>query len=313
MSVKGAIKSVWIQFFFAPVSPLPIAVFRILFALLVIAESRAAQPRLACMVWARWLGQHGDRTQARAGRTHQSVRADAGRRSMAGSAVLGISCIRAIPADGLYDSGKQHRRVHLSCLHPAAEPVIIHPGDTFMRVAGFFLMFAPAGAAFSLDRLIRIRRGREGPEIAPRSPWAQRMIQFELAFAYLTACWWKTMGSDWVDGTAVYYVWHLDQFRRFPIPAFLQSMIAVRIESWLTMSIEFALGVFVWFKELRYAVLLLGLLLHLSIEYSMNVPLFEWALLSAYVLFIDPDDLQRAMRWVRARFRMRAAAVPQSE
>jgi hypothetical protein len=86
-------------------------------------------------------------------------------------------------------------------------------------------------------------------------------------------------------------------------------MIAVRIESWLTMAIEFALGVFVWFKELRYPVLLLGLLLHLSIEYSMNVPLFEWALLSAYVLFVDPQDLQQAMQWARKRFRMRTAAI----
>ena len=73
------------------------------------------------------------------------------------------------------------------------------------------------------------------------------------------------------------------------------------------MAIEFALGVFVWFKELRYPVLLLGLLLHLGIEYSMNVPLFEWALLSAYVLFVDPADLQRAIQWVRGRFRIRAA------
>ena len=30
---------------------------------------------------------------------------------------------------------------------------ITHGGDTFLRVAGFFLMFAPAGAALSIDRL----------------------------------------------------------------------------------------------------------------------------------------------------------------
>jgi hypothetical protein len=41
----------------------------------------------------------------------------------------------------------------------------------------------------------------------------------------------------------------------------------------------------------------------------MNVPLFEWALLSAYVLFVDPQDLQQAMQWARKRFRMRTAAI----
>ena len=40
---------------------------------------------------------------------------------------------------------------------------ILHGGDVFLRVTGFFLMFAPAGAALSLDRSIRVRRKLEGP------------------------------------------------------------------------------------------------------------------------------------------------------
>ena len=69
-------------------------------------------------------------------------------------------------------------------------------------MTGFFLMFAPAGAAFSVDRLIRIRRGAEGHEIRPRAPWAQRMIQFELSLMYLTSFWWKMKGHTSLDGTA---------------------------------------------------------------------------------------------------------------
>ena len=33
--------------------------------------------------------------------------------------------------------------------------------------------------------------------------------------------------------------------------------------------------------------LALGLLLHLSLEYSLNIPLFQWDILSAYILFVD--------------------------
>ena len=62
--------------------------------------------------------------------------------------------------------------------------LILHGGDTFLRCAGFFLMFAPAAAAFSLDRLIAIRRGKQGPQIEPRAPWAQRIIQIELSLLY---------------------------------------------------------------------------------------------------------------------------------
>jgi hypothetical protein len=63
--------------------------------------------------------------------------------------------------------------------------------------------------------------------------------------------------------------------------------------------IEFSLGVLVWFKELRYPVLLVGLLFHLFLEYRLEVPLFQWTVLSAYVLFIDPRDLTRAWTWIR--------------
>jgi hypothetical protein len=178
---------------------------------------------------------------------------------------------------------------------------ILHGGDTFMRVAGFFLIFAPAGAALSLDRLIRIRRGKESSEIRPRPPWAQRMIQFELALLYFVSFCWKASGATWVNGTALYYVAHLDELRHFPVPSFLQNPLLLKIGTWLTLALEFCLGVLIWFKELRYPLLVLGVLLHLSFEYCLNIPLFQWEILSAYVLFIDPEDLERALRFIGRR------------
>ena len=70
-----------------------------------------------------------------------------------------------------------------------------------MRLAGFFLMFAPAGAALSVDRLVRIWRGKEDARIKPRSPWAQRMIQFELSILYFASFCWKVQGVPWINGS----------------------------------------------------------------------------------------------------------------
>jgi hypothetical protein len=39
--------------------------------------------------------------------------------------------------------------------------------------------------------------------------------------------------------------------------------------------------------------LALGFLFHLWLEYSLNIPLFQQDILSAYVLFIEPNDLAR--------------------
>jgi hypothetical protein len=178
---------------------------------------------------------------------------------------------------------------------------INHGGDTFLRVAGFFLIFAPAGAAFSIDRFIRVRKGKESAELQPRSPWAQRMIQFELSLIYLTSFWWKSMGAPWVDGTALYYVTHLEEVQRFPLPHWIQRPLILKLGSWFALALEFSLGVLIWFKEVRYPLLLLGLMFHLTLEYALNIPMFQWDVLSAYVLFIEPADLTRAGHWLRVR------------
>jgi hypothetical protein len=291
----------WDDFFFKPQSPLPVALFRIAYGFLVIVNLFLLRGD-----WENWFG------------THSFVSFETMRQMAAGPRInlfvfiaqnefwinalfwfflLAAICLMA----GFFTRASSIAVfVCLVSIHQR-NLFILHSGDTLMRVSGFFLMFAPAGAALSVDRLIRIWRGREGLEIRPRAPWAQRMIQFETALAYFVTFYIKSGGTTWVDGTATYYVLRLDEFRRFPVPDFLKDPFMTRIQTWATLAIEFALGVLVWFRELRYVVLLAGLALHVSLEYSMNVPLFQWMIVATYLTFIYPEDLARAWEWVRAR------------
>ena len=99
----------------------------------------------------------------------------------------------------------------------------------------------------------------------------------------------------------MFYIYHLDEFKRFPLPAWLLRPTMLKLESWSVLILEFSLGVLIWLKDLRYALLALGLLLHLCLEYSLNIPLFQWDILSAYILFVDAADLTRAWSWLRTR------------
>jgi hypothetical protein len=101
-----------------------------------------------------------------------------------------------------------------------------------------------------------------------------------------------------VNGTALYYVTHLEEMRRFPLPAWVQLPIVLKLLGWLTLALEFSLGVLIWFRELRYPLLLLGFFFHLCLEYSLNTPMLQWDILIAYILFIDPADLNRAANWI---------------
>jgi len=288
----------WNSFFFAEESPTPIALFRIIYGVLVISTLVLLYPD-----WLNWFGTHAWTSLSTMNTLEPGTRLNLFKiipqRDAWIEAFFWLFLGSAILLTVGFLTRLNNVLVFL-CLTSIQQRdlFITHGGDTFLRVAGFFLIFAPAGAAFSIDRLIRIRRGKEGAEIKPRAPWAQRMIQFELSLLYFATFCWKIEGVPWIQGTALYYVYHLDELQRFPVPIWLESPAVLRIGSWLALALEFSLGVLIWVKELRYYLLALGLLFHLWLEYSLNVPMFQWDILSAYVLFIEPTDLTRAWNWV---------------
>jgi Vitamin K-dependent gamma-carboxylase len=283
----------WNRFFFAPQSPVPLALFRIFYGICVSIT--------ILLLHADWLDWYGVRGWARLSSIRQI---EPGMR---------LNLFTVMPQDDrwigdffwfcllcalLVTLGVFTRVSSIAlflCLTSMDQRnlLLLHGGDTFLRVAGFFLMFAPAGAALSIDRLVRLRRGQESRVIHPRAPWAQRMIQIELAFLYFASFWWKMKGHSWLQGTALYYVIHLHSIARFPVPQWIQSAPILKLGAWFTLALEFSLGVLVWFRRIRYPLLLLGILFHLGIDYALNLPMFSWDVLSAYILFVDPADLDR--------------------
>jgi hypothetical protein len=300
-----SIVDAWNAFFFAPQSPLPICVFRILFGILVTATLLLLHGD-----WLSWYGTHSWVSLA----TMQQV--EPGTR---------LNIFTVLPPNDRYIEAlfwtfltaaifltvglftRLSTVVVFLCLTSIQQRnlYITHSGDTLLRVIAFFLIFAPAGAALSIDRSIRIRRGKEGLELQARSPWAQRMIQLELSFLYVTAFWWKSLGDSWVNGTALYYVLHLDEIGRFPLPQWVTQSFFIKIGTWFTLALELALGTLIWIREFRYPLLLVGLLFHLSLEYALNVPLFQWEILSIYILFVRPEDIVKAGQWIARRLPLR--------
>jgi hypothetical protein len=299
-----AVLNAWNDFFFAPQLPTPISLFRILYGCCVVATLLLLRPD-----WLTWFGVHSWATLATIRQIEPGTRLNLftviPQSDQWIDALFWLFLLSAICLTAGFLTRLNTALVYLCLTSIHQRNLYINQGgDTFLRVAGFFLIFAPAGAAFSIDRLIRIRRGKEPSELQPRSPWAQRMIQFELALMYLTSAWWKSMGAPWVNGTALYYVTHLEEVRRFPIPQWIQQPVILKLGGWYALALEFALAVLIWVRELRYPLLLLGLLFHLCLEYALNIPMFQWDILTAYVLFIDPADLSRASNWLRDRLAM---------
>src|SRR5207244_6200550 len=127
---------------------------------------------------------------------------------------------------------------------------------------GFFLIFAPAGAAFSVDRLIRIRRGKEPAVIEARRPWAQRMIQIQLSLLYFVTFLMKIKCAPLLQGSAFFYVYHLDELKRFPLPNWCFKPIMIMLGSWSALALDFSLGLLICIRDCWYVMLIKGLLFH---------------------------------------------------
>lgn len=183
--------------------------------------------------------------------------------------------------------------------------IILHGGDTVMRLNALYLAVAPSGAALSVDRLIALWKGKQDKEPPAVSVWPQRIVQFNLALIYFTTWWLKMDGSHWRDGSAVWYTSRLAEFFRFPYPMFIKSYPVSAVLSYVTVAIELSMGTLVFYKPVRKWVLAGGLALHAVIEYTMNIPLFAFAICSMYVTFYEGEEVSGWADRMKARIASR--------
>lgn len=177
--------------------------------------------------------------------------------------------------------------------------VILNSGDTLMRCMLFPLIFSPCHYKFSVDAFFKKNHGYPYPHVVPSV--SLRLLQLQLCIVYLSTFLFKLKGYDWVDGTAVYYTSRLQNFQRLTFPIIFDVAVLTRALTWSALIIEFCMATLIWVKECRTWVLILGIMLHLGIEMTMSIGIFEWVMMGCYVLFLDPMKMTRGVHSVYAR------------
>ena len=187
-------------------------------------------------------------------------------------------------------------------------PLIGNSGDELVGNVALFLALAPSGESLSLDRWRRV-----GPaefwEFPRRAPWGMRLVQVQLSIVYLSTVWQKVQGELWRDGTAVSYALRIADVGRVPTPGFItHSVVLTELMTFGTMALELSLGILVWNRAMRPWLLSLGILMHLSIELTIMVGFFSFAMIVCYLSFLPPETASNYV--IRARDRYLRARHP---
>ena len=163
-------------------------------------------------------------------------------------------------------------------------PLITDGEDTVFRILAFLLIWLPLDAKWSVTSLWDSKKAHRTP--SAKDAWALRLIQIQMTVIYASTALCKIEGETWQNGSAVGYVSRMtDNFGRWISPEWFDWPWITLLATWGTLAIEAFLPFGLWIPKIRWLAIGLAALMHLGIEASMNLFLFQWVMLLGLVSF----------------------------
>ncbi|MCZ6783012.1 MAG: HTTM domain-containing protein [Proteobacteria bacterium] len=195
-------------------------------------------------------------------------------------------------------------------------PLLHYGGDNFLALMLFWCALLPLGARYSLDSA----RGRGAPPGTNRVlSWASAGLLIQIAVIYFFSALHKT-GPEWLpDGTAIFYVLHLEQFA-FPLAFVLREFDgALRLGTYGSHALELLAPLLFFAPRYTTVARLVGaasiFAFHLGIALTVYLVLFNWIGMLTVVVFLPAwfwDELLPRLRG-RGRERPLLASLRQAD
>ncbi|GIX00820.1 MAG: hypothetical protein KatS3mg111_4152 [Pirellulaceae bacterium] len=172
-------------------------------------------------------------------------------------------------------------------------PLILDGQDTLFRLFAFYLMWMPLDARWSVGRWWFSGTVTDDPDQLRPAAWGLRLLQMQMVWLYISAAWSKLLGEPWRDGTALFYVAQMgDLYGRGWWPELLlRNEMILRYGTWAVVLAEAILPLLLMVRRTRGVGVAVGILLHLSMEYSMHLFLFQWMMILGLLSFLNFDRL----------------------
>jgi hypothetical protein len=283
----------WNAFWFRRDSTVPLALFRILFALALYRE----------------IGTTADRSVfAIEGGFHLPYVSFIG--PMSAQVYEWIHRIEIVPVVllglGLWTRGAITSLLLLQGYVFFADQLNFRNHPYFFLLLLLVLLFSPCGEALSLSRVLRRARGKVIPDdgyLGPIRPLtAQRLIQVQVSLVYVYAALhkinpWYLGGNGLADFLSADLLGGFsgDLFRALLSESALDGLVAavadpgvMRYPAWVTVAAELFIAFGLWFRRTRWLAIAVGFGLHGGIALFMHIVTFSLATISSYLLFLEP-------------------------
>jgi hypothetical protein len=160
---------------------------------------------------------------------------------------------------------------------------------------GGLLPFAKQYLSFLPSSLLRQPRQRQQTQSTSWPMWPFRLWQVYMCLIYLGAGLCKFNSDAWKDGTALSWLWYDETLGRF-YPSFVNEalynrLIAVNLQTWMSLLIENLCYITIWPQRTRKATFFALFLLHVGIELGLQMHIFEYlSMLGWLSFFAYPND-----------------------
>ena len=202
-------------------------------------------------------------------------------------------------------------------------PHLTNGGDNILRLQLFYLMFAHAGAHFSVDALRRRKKGSSGDQgifgdlraLLHNAAVLAAVVQ--LALLYFTAGMYKVMGSYWQEGTALYYAMRVQEFHWPGISERIwESEFLLVFLSYATVIFQVAFPFLLLNRITKRIAVGSAILFHAGIALFMGLIGFSWIMIGSELILLTDKEYRligafgrRARAKIGGRFRRLADAI----
>jgi hypothetical protein len=173
--------------------------------------------------------------------------------------------------------------------------VVVNGEHLILETILFFSCFLPLGYYLSVDKWLDKKRDNK-INLKEPSIWPLRLIQINIILIYVFSTYYKITGdSKWLSGEFLYWTITNQMWGRFPYPELFYTWDSIfcKLLTYSSLFIEASFPILIWFKNLRFIVVIYMIIFHLLVIVMVpGVLYFNLAMICSFFVFIPQDVIR---------------------